>query len=193
MASDNPSLDPRATALVIIDLQQGIVGRTTAPHTAEQVVANAARLGRRCNERGMPVFPVHVTYSSDGKDRPTQAVDEAAPVPPSLPANWADLVPEIASLEATNVITKRQWGAFYGTELDLQLRRRGITTIILCGIATNFGVESTAREAWQHSYNLIIAEDACTSVDSDMHSFAIKRILPRLGKIRSTADILAAL
>ena len=193
MASDNLTLDPRTTALVIIDLQQGIVGRTTAPYAADQVVANAARLGRRCNERGAPVFPVHVTYSSDGKDRAPQAVDEAAPVPPTLPVNWADLVPEIASLDAATLITKRHWGAFYGTELDLQLRRRDITTIILCGIATNFGVESTAREAWQHNYNLIIAEDACTSVDADMHAFAIKRILPRLGKIRSTAEILEAL
>ena len=59
-----------------------------------------------------------------------------------LPADWADFAPEIGSLRADIVITKRHWGAFYGTELDLQLRRRGVNTIVLAGVATNFGVES---------------------------------------------------
>ena len=115
-------------------------------------------------------------------------------VPPGgLPADWAELVPEIAALGAEVVITKRQWGAFYGTELDLQLRRRGVTTILLAGIATNFGVESTAREAWQHGYDVVVVEDACTSVDAAMHGFAIEKILPRVSRIRSTADVIAAL
>ena len=90
-------------------------------------------------------------------------------------------------------ITKRQQGAFHGTELDLQLRRRGVTTIVLAGIATNFGVEQTAREAYQHGYAVVIAEDACTSVGPDLHRFAIERILPRIARVRSSDEILAAL
>jgi nicotinamidase-related amidase len=102
-------------------------------------------------------------------------------------------VPEIAALHGGVVITKRQWSAFHGTELDLQLRRRKITSIVLGGIATNFGVESTARDAWQHGYEVVIAEDMCSSMGAGLHEFAMQKILPRVGRIRSTADILSAL
>ena len=90
-------------------------------------------------------------------------------------------------------MTKRQWGAFYGTDLDLQLRRRGVKTIVLCGIATNFGVESTARDAWERNYEIIFAEDAMSSMEAESHHFAITRIFPRLGRVRSTEQVLAEL
>ncbi len=136
--------------------------------------------------------PVHVAFSPDGADRLRQAVDSAYPTAP-LPADWSDFVPEIALLRADFVIVKRQWGAFHGTELDLQLRRRGVDTIVLTGVATNFGVESTAREAWQYGYSVLVAEDAVSSVGEAMHKFSIENILPRLARIRSTEEILAAL
>ena len=116
----------------------------------------------------------------------------AAP-PGGIPADWSDFASEIADIRADVVITKRQWSAFHGTELDLQLRRRGVSTIVLCGIATNFGVESTARDAWQHGYEVLIVEDACTSMGAGMHEFSVERILPRLGRVRKTNDILAAI
>jgi nicotinamidase-related amidase len=192
--TDTLSLDARTTALVIIDLQRGIVARQAAPHPARQVIENAAKIGRRCNEVGSPVVLVRVTFAQDGADRLTQPVDVAMAVPQGgLPPDWAELTEEIAALRSAVVITKRQWGAFHGTELDLQLRRRGITTIILCGIATNFGVEQTAREAWQHGYGVVVPEDACTSVDAAMHQFSISSLLPRVSRVRSTAVVLAAL
>ncbi|MFX8086630.1 isochorismatase family protein, partial [Acinetobacter baumannii] len=89
-------------------------------------------------------------------------------------------------------ITKRQWGAFYGTELDLQLRRRGITTIVLGGISTHVGVESTARAAWEHGYALVLAEDAMSSNDAALHRSSVENVFPRLGRVRSTETILAA-
>jgi nicotinamidase-related amidase len=188
------TLDARSTAFVIIDLQRGIVARESGPYSPQQVIENAARIGRTCKEAGGLIISVHVTFSPSGADRLRQPVDAPMAVPPGgLPADWAELVPEIAALGAEVVITKRQWGAFYGTELDLQLRRRGVTTIVLAGIATNFGVESTAREAWQHGYDVVVVEDACTSVDAAMHRFAIEKILPRVSRIRSTADVIAAL
>ncbi len=188
------TLDPRSTALVLIDLQRGIVGRALAPYDAGRVVQNAIRLGRRCNDLGTAVVLVHVTFGPGGVDRPQQPVDSPTPLPPGgYPAEWADFIPEVAELRADVVITKRQWGAFHGTELDLQLRRRGITTIILGGIATNYGVESTAREAWQHNYSVVVAEDACTSMDAEMHRFSVDRIFPRLARVRSTNAILATL
>jgi nicotinamidase-related amidase len=187
-------LDPRATALVIIDLQQGIVGRETTPHSTKQVVANCARIGKKCNEVGALVVLVHVAFAADGADRLQQPIDSPMQVPPGgYPPDWAELVPEVGTLRSEVVITKRQWGAFHGTELDLQLRRRGIDTIVLGGIATNFGVESTAREAWQLGYSVVVAEDACTSSGDGMHAFAIEKIFPRISRVRSTDEVVGAL
>ena len=90
------------------------------------------------------------------------------------------------------VVHKRNWGAFYGTDLDLHLRRRGVTTIVLAGIATNFGVESTARDAWERNYAVVIAEDACTTASADLHKVAIEVILPRISRIVKTADVTLA-
>jgi len=188
------TLTPKTTALVLIDLQTGILGMPLAPHNAQQVITAAVKLATSLKKAGGLVIPVRVAFSPDLADRPQQPVDEPMRMPPGgLPAAWSDLTPDIAALAADIVITKRQWGAFFGTELDLQLRRRGITTIILAGIATNFGVEQTAREAWQHNYEVVIAEDACTSVSAEMHAFAIAKILPRLSLVRTTEEILASL
>jgi nicotinamidase-related amidase len=187
-------LEPHTTALVLIDLQKGIVGRTLDPHSGADVIAKSAALGKRLAELGGQIVLVHVGFSKDGSDRPGGGVDSPMQAPPGgFPADFMEFVPEIAALPAHVTILKRQWGAFHGTELDLQLRRRGITTIILGGVATNFGVESTAREAWQHHYSVVIAEDACSSMGPDMHKFAIEKILPRIARVRSTAEILAAL
>jgi nicotinamidase-related amidase len=188
------ALDPRTTALVLIDLQKGIVARELTPYPAAKVLQTALDLGRRFNDARALVVPVRVAFSPGGADRLRQPVDSPMATPPGgIPPEWSELVPEIAGLSADVVITKRQWSAFHGTELDLQLRRRGISSIVLAGIATNFGVESTARDAWQHGYELVVAEDACTSMGAGMHEFSMERVLPRLGRIRKTAEILSAL
>jgi len=187
-------LTPGKSAVVLIDLQQGILARSLAPHSADAVVRASADLARACAARGGVVVPVNVGFNSDGADRPPQLVDAPMAIPAGgPPPGYSDLAPEIAALPATVRITKRHWSAFYGTELDVQLRRRGITTLIIAGVATNFGVESTARDGWQHNYAVVIAEDACTSVSQEHHRFSIEKVLPRLARIRSTAEIIAAL
>jgi len=188
------SLDPKTTALILIDLQKGILGMPLlTPHSGDQVLANAALLGRRFNDAGGTVVLVHVGFSDPPLDRLNPPTDVPAPMPAGgYPADWADFHPQIAGLRADIVIKKRQWGAYHGTELDLQLRRRGVSTIVLAGISTNFGVESTAREAWQHNYAVVVAEDACTSSAPDMHKFSIEKILPRIARVRDTATILRA-
>ena len=107
--------------------------------------------------------------------------------------DWADIVPEVGPKPGDFIITKRQWGAFYGTELDLELRRRGITTIVLCGISTNIGVESTARFAYEYGYNQIFAEDASAAASEEEHKHTITKIFPRLGLVRKTEEIISAL
>jgi nicotinamidase-related amidase len=192
MADNQLELDPTRTALVVIDLQRGIAGRETAPHTGPQVVANAAKLADRFRELGGFVVLVRVS-SMDGKDRLQHPTDAPMMGSASFPEGFDIIVDELGPKKGDLVVTKHQWGAFYGTELDLQLRRRGISTIVLCGISTNMGVESTARDAYEHNYALVLVEDAMAALSGEAHAFAITHIFPRIGRVRSTEQVLGAL
>jgi len=186
-------IDKKSTALVIIDLQKGIAstGRLTAPHSLKTVIENSVRLANEFRKNKMPVFLVHVVSSE--AERLNPIVDDKRVMPTQLPKDWADFVPELGPKESDVVITKKQWGAFYGTELELQLRRRKIKTIILCGIATNYGVESTARFAYEYGYNQIFAEDAMSSMSEEMHKASINFVLKKIGRVRKTEEILKEL
>jgi len=185
-------LDPKRAAVVAIDLQKGILGMPVAPHPPAAVVANSCRLAAASTKHGGLAVRVHVGFSADGADRLQQEVDQPTASGPR-PADWMDFAPEVAAWPSALEILKRQWGAFHGTELDLQLRRRGLDTIVLTGIATNLGVEQTAREAWQLGYSVVVAEDAVSSISEAAHRFAIETILPRIARVRSTEAVLAAL
>lgn len=185
------SLNPAETALVLIDLQGGILLRQTSPHSAAEVLAKGAKLANRFREVGAPVVLVNVSYSSTGEDRLKQPTD--SPMMGTPEPGWDKLSPDLGPSEKDILITKRQWGAFYGTALDLHLRRRGIRTIAIGGIATNFGVESTARDAYEHGYALVFIEDAMAALSEDAHKFALTTIFPRLGRVRSTEEVLAGL
>jgi len=183
------TLDPKTTALVLIDLQKGVVARELAPYTATQLVNTAKELADRFRRAGAVVVPVNVAFSKDFKDALRQPVDQPMAIPPGgFPADFSELAEGIAKPDDI-LITKRQWGAFHGTELDLQLRRRGVNTIVLGGIATNMGVESTARQAWELGYNLIIVEDATSTFSAEMHDFAFSKIFPRISRIVKSADL----
>jgi len=185
-------LQSRSTALVLIDLQAGITALPVQPNSAADVLANARALADRFRALDALVVLVKVAYpAAPGGMRPiTEAVQ--APLA-SEPAGWSELCPELAVQPSDIVITKRQWGAFYGTELDLQLRRRGIDTIVLGGIATHIGVESTARAAYEHGYQQIFVEDAMSDLHADTHESTFRYVFPRIGRIRSTAQVVAAL
>jgi nicotinamidase-related amidase len=156
---------------------------------ADDVVKNAAAIAAAFRKNGMPVFLVHVAFSEDGKDMLRPVVD--APWPTQTPPpNWTEIVPEMGPKPGDFVITKHQWGAFYGTELELAMRRRGITTIVLCGIATNIGVESTARFAFEYGFNQIFAENAMSAMSAEEHVLTVAKIFPRIGLVRKTGEIL---
>lgn len=181
--------DPATTALVLIDLQGGIVGMQLAPRTGPEVVETAKALAARFRTAGAPVVLVKVGWSNDGADRPSHAADRPSPFPPGgLPESFSRFSEGVCE-PGDIVVLKRHWGAFTGTDLDLQLRRRGIRTVVLAGIATNFGVESTARSAWELSYDVVIVEDATTSRSAELHSFAIEQILPQIARIRQSGEI----
>jgi len=186
------ALDPDTTALIVIDLQRGIVARTAAPHSASEVVERCATLAEAFRDQKAPVILVHVAFSNDDRDKLKPEADSPNPAGP-LPSDWSEIVPEVGPHPGDIVITKRQWGAFYGTGLELQLRRRGIRTIVFGGIATNFGVESTARDAYERGFEQVFVEDAMSGLTAAAHEFAITTIFPRIGRVRSVADVLAAI
>ncbi len=188
------TLDIRATALVLIDLQKGILANALTPHPADAVVQAGRKLADRFRELGGTVILVTVDWRPGFADALSQPVDQPMARAAAGPAaDFAHLVPELGAQDGDVRVTKRQWGAFYGTELDLQLRRRGVTTLVLGGVATNMGVESTARDAWELGYAVVFAEDAVSSFTSAMHEFAVKTIFPRIGRVSTAAEILSSL
>lgn len=178
------TLDP-TTALVLVDLQKGITALPTV-HPAAEVVERSARLAEAFRARGLPVVLVRVTGAAPGRtEGPARTGD--------LPADWAELVPGLGRRDSDIVVTKQQWGAFHGTDLDLQLRRRGVTQVVVTGIATSIGVESTARAAHEHGYHVTVAVDAVTDMDADAHRNSVERIFPRLGETDTTDAIVKLL
>lgn len=181
----------KETALVVIDIQKGIVRRPTA-HPADLIVANVLRLVEAFRSRARPVVLVHVGWNADRSDALNTRVESKAPT--AFDPEMFQFVPELkADPERDLIIHKRQWGAFYGTPLDLLLRRRQITGLVLCGIATSIGVESTARDAWERSYNLTFATDAMTDLHLDAHERSLTRIFPRIGELGTTGEIIERL
>lgn len=186
------TLDPR-TALVLIDLQHGIVGNPgLAPHAAADVVERSVRLADTFRGHGLPVVLVRVTAAADGADAVHGRIDGQSPGR-SFPEGWDVIVDDLAGHPEDITVTKRNWGAFYGTDLDLQLRRRGITQIVLAGIATSIGVESSARAAHEHGYHVTLATDAMSDIDPETHRNSVERIFPRLGETGTSEEIVELL
>ncbi len=171
-------LDPVA-ALVVIDLQKGVVGHPTA-HPIDEIVDRTARLARAFRQRGLPVVLVNV----DGR-APGRTDSGSMKLPAS--SDWGELVPELQQHPSDLLVTKQRWDAFIGTALDPMLRDRGATQIVLTGVATSIGVESTARSAYDHGYNVALVIDAMTDMNADAHRNSVEKIFPRLGQC-DTAD-----
>ncbi len=175
------TLDPK-TALVVIDLQKGIVGLPVA-HPIPPVIAHAAKLANAFRAKSLPVVLVNVAGGAPGRT-------DAGPMTFKLPPDWTELVPELEQQASDILVTKQQWGAFYGTTLDLSLRRRGVTQIVLVGVATSIGVESTARDAYERGYNVTLVVDAMTDMNKEAHDNTLQHIFPRLGETGSTQAVL---
>ncbi|MEU6549425.1 hydrolase [Streptomyces sp. NPDC046915] len=185
------ALDPR-TALVAIDLQNGIVGMPTQPHTGPDVVARTAELADAFRAHGLPVVLVRVSFAPDWADAvPGRTERQARGL--AFPEGWDTVVDELSGHPGDIRVTKHNWSAFHGTDLDVQLRRRGITQIVLTGIATSIGVESTARDAYAHGYHVTLATDAMADSDPEAHRGSVERIFPRLGESGTTAEVLELL
>jgi nicotinamidase-related amidase len=176
------TLDP-TTALIMIDLQKGITA-FAADHGMDEVLANSEKLAGAFRERGLPVVHVNVTGGAPGRTSLSRPARE-------LPADWAELVLPVEDGDVT--VTKQTWGAFLGTGLDAALRERGVTQVVITGVATSMGVESTARAAHEHGYHVTIASDAVTDMDPVSHDHSLARVFPKLGETGTTAELIALL
>ncbi len=169
-------------ALIAIDLQKGILSAPTV-HPASEIVGHAAQLARAFRERDLPVVLVNVSGRAPGR------TDAGAPKFSFAP-DWTELVPELDPQPTDCFVTKQRPGAFIGTALDDYLRQRGVTQIFLAGISTSVGVESTARSAYDHGYNVVFVIDAMTDRDADSHRHSVEKIFPRLGECDTTDNVL---
>src|SRR5271155_1897766 len=182
-------LDPPKTALVLIDLQNAVLGMTPAPHSADKVVENSAKLADAFRAKGAPVVYVRVDLNDFLKlpvDQPHNLGDKP------LPAAASEITPAAGFQHGDILVTKRHWGAFAGTDLEQQLKSRGIDTVVLTGISTNAGVESTARQGTGLGFAFVVVEDACAGQDAEQHRFAFETTLPRLARVCKADEVLAA-
>lgn len=171
-------------ALVVIDLQKGIAVAPRA-HPVDDILKRSRQLLDAFRSRKLPVVLVNVAGGAPGRSE--------QPRLGQLPPDWSELVPEVGRQPTDHLVTKYTWGAFTKTDLDAWLKSQGVTQIVLCGIATSIGVESTARQAQELGYNVTLAVDAMTDMNADAHDNSVKRIFPRLGETGSTQEIIALL
>ncbi|MFJ9608764.1 isochorismatase family protein [Kitasatospora sp. NPDC101176] len=165
------TLDPARTALVLIDLMDRIVANPLGPRPGSAVVAASLQLAEAFRVAGAPVVAVRV-------ERPNVAEQ-----PPG-----SELLTEVEAV-ADEVVVKRTIGAFHGTGLHELLRQRGVDTLVLGGIATNLGVESTARAADDHGYRLVFVEDAMSALTAQEHRASVELDFPRLGEVVGLAEV----
>lgn len=195
--------DPTASALVPMDFQNyGLhpdgywagQGLPEFPAGAYPAVANLARLLGAARDAGLLIVHVRAAWRPGSPDMNTAVPVFARGPDRAVEGSWdADFYEPVAPRENELVVTKRGIGALIGTELDRLLRIRGINTVILCGIATNWVVESTAMDAADLGYRVIVPEDCSASITAEMHLFAIERVLPDVATITTADDLIASL
>jgi nicotinamidase-related amidase len=189
LMTDTLTLDPKTTALVLIDLQNGILSRDTKPYSTSEVVERSRKLADTFRAKNAPVVYVRVVMS----DFLSLPADEVMILPKDMPAHFSEIAESAGMQSGDLLISKRHWGAFAGTGLEHELRNRGIETVVLAGIATNIGVESTLRQGTGLGFAFVTVEDACSTFSKEMQDFAFSTIFPRLSKVRKTQQILEAI
>ena len=174
------TLDPM-TALIVIDLQQGILASPKV-HPVKAVVANAVQVIKKFRDKNLPIILVNVAGGAPGRN-------EQIPSSGEFSKDWSDLIPELGQQESDHLVTKRTWGAFTNTDLNAFLREREVTQVVIVGISTSIGVESTARQAQELGFNVNLIVDAMTDTNLDAHTNSVSRIFPRLGQTGTTAEL----
>ncbi len=199
------TLEAARTALLVFDLLEGHVNRDAeSKKRFAPVVANAALLLAASRKAGVMVAYAHADHradratsartlrDTDNRLRPLRPVDRDTPLLTGGTAESA-IVKELAPRAEDFLVPKHRWSAFHGTYLDLALRTRKVDTVILVGGSTDVGIASTAFAARDLDYNLVIVSDACTSPEQDNHEQLMTRVFPRMARVLSTRQVVAAL
>lgn len=179
------ALDPQ-TALIVIDLQKGLIDGPFL-HPIGDILERTVALIDAFRENGLPVVLVNVSGRAPGRTEqgPRGGV--------SFGGGWTDLLPELRRQPSDLVVTKKSWGAFPTTDLEQLLRERGVTQVVVTGIATSGGVEATARQAYELGFNVTLTVDAMTDSREEAHAYCLRNVFPRLGETGATQDILSML
>jgi ureidoacrylate peracid hydrolase len=198
-------LNPEKTCLLFFDMLNGHVKKED-PDTKMRystVVPNAVALLNKARELSIMVAYAAANHRADDLTTAKVLRDTDNKLRPVVPdaglhlfhvGSWeVAVIDELKPLEADYHIPKYRWSAFHQTYLDLALRTRKIDTIIISGGSTDVGVASTAFSGRDLDYNLIFAEDACSSHQMDNHRHFMKRVFPRMGRVRTTAQVLSML
>jgi nicotinamidase-related amidase len=171
------------TALIVIDLQKGLVARPFT-HPIAGVVERTRSLADAFRSHKLPVVLVNVAGRAPGRtEQPSRYTGP-------IPEGWIDLIPELDRQPSDILVTKRTWGAFANTDLEDRLKARGVTQVVITGVATSGGVESTARQAYEQGFNVTLAVDAMTDGSREAHDYCVAKVFPRLGETGTAADIL---
>lgn len=179
------TLDPN-TALLVVDLQKGIVGALLV-HPVAGVLDRARALLDAFRSRGLPVVLINVTGGAPGR------TEQPRPNMAAFPPDFAEFVPELDQQPGDIVVTKKTWGAFASTDIEARLKALGVTQVVVIGVATGTGVESTARQAYEAGFNVTLAIDAMTDRRPEAHDYSISSVFPRLGETGSTDEVIALL
>lgn len=171
-----------SAALIVIDLQKGIVRLPTA-EPAGDIVSRAAELSAAFRARNLPVILVNVAGRAPGR------TDASAPKV-AFPPDWTELVSELNQQPGDHLVTKQRPGAFLGTDLDEFLRGKNVTQVFIVGIATSIGVEATARSAYDLGYNVSLITDAMTDMSAEAHRHSVEKVFPRIGETDLTENVL---
>jgi nicotinamidase-related amidase len=175
------TLDPK-TALIVVDLQKGVLAHPCV-HQVSDIVQNAVALASAFRDHKLPVVLVNVAGTAPG--RTEQALSKGPHA-----ADWAELAPELDEHAEDHRVTKHTWDAFTNTGLDAYLKGKGVTQVVLAGIATSIGVESTARLAYALGFNVTLATDAMSDRSAEAHDNSVSYIFPRLGETGTTQEII---
>jgi nicotinamidase-related amidase len=175
------SLDPK-TALIVVDLQQGIVSRPLVD-PMDGVVKRVGALTVAFRGHGLPVVLVNVAGGAPGRTEQPRAHRE-------FPPGWTDLIPELNRQPQDHVVTKHTPGAFTNTGLEAHLKALGVTQVVIVGVATSNGVEVTARQAYELGFNVTLATDAMTDARDGAHAYSISQVFPRIGETGATREII---
>jgi nicotinamidase-related amidase len=178
------AIDPQS-ALVVIDLQKGHVGVSLA-QSFDDVVSRSATLAKAFRSRGLPVALVTVAGSPPGRT-------DAGVTHQSLPDGFTDLLQELDPQPGDILVTKYARSAFTGTGLAETLRGLGVTQVVITGVSTSGGVESTARDAHELGFNVTLPVDAMTDSKLARHEHSVSQVFPRIAETGTTSDVLAAL